>query len=248
MGGRICPRPVTNSILSNKDVSGSSDVRTGGLTTGLQRCCDAGVGLQGWKSHISKEVGLSRRNQATDEMLREEGSRYAPYISRGSRELSSSTDFPSFLPSSGKSMDMVLARDGFCLNKVGEDKEERIFPDPLKVNELEIAEGGIPLASEGFFDKTVDKSCSPLWVSPLAVWASKGSKGKVHCPRDRVSPSLEDVSLVGQDSLIPLSVFGRVLLPGGFSGVGGSNDVGDRDGHPPWCMVAMNGKEGGNAN
>ena len=166
-------------------------------------------------------MGLSRRNQATNEMLREEGSRYAPYISRGSRELSSSTEFPSFLPSSGKSMDMVLARDGFCLNKVGKDKEERIFPDLLKVNEIEIAEGGIPLSLEGFFDKTVDKSYSPLWVSPLAVWASKGNKGKVSCPRDRVSPSLEDVSLVGQDSLLPLSVFGRVLLPGDFSGAGG---------------------------
>ena len=94
--------------------------------------------MQGWKSQISKEVGLSRRNQATNEMLREEGSRYAPYISRGSRELSSSTDFPYILPSSGKSMDMVLARDGFYLNKVGKDKEERIFPDPLKVNDLEI--------------------------------------------------------------------------------------------------------------
>ena len=68
----------------------------------------------------------------------------------------------------------------------------------------------------GFFDKTVDKGCSPLWVSPLTVWASKGSKRKVSCPRDRVSPSLEDVSLVGQDSLFPLSVFGRVLLPKDF--------------------------------
>ena len=151
LGGRKSPRPVTNSILSSKDVSGSRDVRTGGPAAGLHRCCDAGVGLQGWKSQISKEVGLSRRNQATNEMLREEGSRYAPYIPRGSRELSSSTDFPSFSPSSGKSMDLVLARDGLCLNKVGKDKEERIFPDPLKVNELEIAEGGIPLSSEGFF-------------------------------------------------------------------------------------------------
>ena len=96
-------------------------------------------------------MGLSRRNQATHEMLREERSRYAPYILRGSRELSSSTDSPSFSPSSGKSKDMVLARDGFCLNKVGKDKEERIFSDPLKVNELEIAEGGSPLSSEGFF-------------------------------------------------------------------------------------------------
>ena len=244
LGGRKSPRPVTNSSLSNKEVSGSIDVRMGGPAAGLHHCCDVGVGLQGWKSQISKEVGLSRINQATNEMLREEGSRYALYISRGSRELSSSTDFPSILPSSGKSMDMVLARDGFYLNKVDKDKEERIFPDPLKVNELEIAEGGIPLVSEGFFDKTVDRGCSPLWVSPLAVWASKGSKGKVSCPRDRVSPSLEDVSLVGQDSLLPLSVFGRVLLPGGFSGAGGSDDVEDKDDHSPRCMVAMNGKEG----
>ena len=64
-------------------------------------------------------------------------------------------------------------------------------------------------------------------------------------PRDRVSPSLEDVSLVGEDSLFPLSVFGQVLLPGDFSGARGSNDVEDGDGHPPWCKVATNGKEGG---
>ena len=80
LGGRKSPRPVTNSILSNKEVSGSRDVRTGGPVAGLHRCCDTGVGLQGWKSQISKEVGLSRRNQAMNEMLREEGSRYAPYI------------------------------------------------------------------------------------------------------------------------------------------------------------------------
>ena len=245
LGGRKSSRPGTNSILSSKGVSGSRDVRTGSPAAGLHRCCDAGVGLQGWKSKISKEVGLSRRNQATNEMLREEGSRYAPYIPRGSRELSSSTDFPSFSPSSGKSMDLVLARDGLCLNKVGKDKEERIFPDPLKVNELEIAKGGIPLSSEGFFDKTVDKGCSPLWVSPSAIWASKGSKGKVSCPRDKVSPSLEDFSLAGQDSLFPLSVFGRVLLPRDFSGARGSDDGEDGDGHPPWCLAATNGKEGG---
>ena len=46
LGGRKSPRPVTNSILRNKDVSGSSDVRTGGLAAGLHSCCDAGVGLQ----------------------------------------------------------------------------------------------------------------------------------------------------------------------------------------------------------
>ena len=245
LGGRKRPRPVTDFFLSSKEVSGSRDVRTGVPAVGLHRCCDSGAGLQGWKSQISKEVGLSRRNQATNEMLREEGSRYAHYISRGSRELSCSTDSPSFSPSFGKSMDTVFARNGFCLNKVGKDKRERIFPDPLKVNELEIAEGGIPLSSEGFFDKTVDKGCSPLRVSPLAVWALKGSKGKVSCPRDRVSPSLEDVSLVGQDSLLPLSVFCRVLLLGDFSGAGGSDDVEDRVGHPPWCMVSTNGKEGG---
>ena len=55
--------------------------------------------------------------------------------------------------------------------------------------------------------------------------------------------SLEDVSLAGQDSLLPLSVFGRVLLLGDYSGVGGSDDVEDRVGH--WCMVDTNGKEGG---
>ena len=151
MGGRKSPRPTKNSILSSEDVSDSRNVRMSGPAAGLHCCCDAEVVLQGWKSQISKEVGLSRRNQATNEMLREEGSRYAPYIPRGSRELSSSTDFPSFSPSSGKSMDLVLARDGLCLNKVGKDNEERIFPDPLKVNELEIEEGGIPLSSEGFF-------------------------------------------------------------------------------------------------
>ena len=139
----------------------------------------------------------------------------------------------------------MLVREGFCLNEVGKDKEERIFSDPLKVNELEIAEGGIPLSSEGFFDKTLDKGFSPLWVSPLAVGALKGSKGKESCLRDRVSSSLEDVSLAGQDSLLPLSVFGWVLLPGDFSGVGGSEDVEDRVGHLPWCMVDTNGKEGG---
>ena len=67
-------------------------------------------------------------------------------------------------------------------------------------------------------------------------------------------PSLEDVeaapmyessSLAGQDSLLPLSVFGRVLLPGDFSGAGGSVDVDDRDTQLPWCMVDTNGKEGG---
>ena len=97
----------------------------------------------------------------------------------------------------------------------------------------------------GFFDKTTDKGFSPLWVSPLAVWDSKGSKGKESCTRDRVSSSLEDVSLAGQDSLFSLYVFGWVLLSGDFSGVGGSDDVEDRVGHPPWCMVDTNGKEGG---
>ena len=84
-------------------------------------------------------------------MLREEGSRYAPYISRGRRELSSSSDSPYFSLSSGKSKDMVLVMEGFCLNERGKDKEERIFSIQLKVNDLEIAEGGIPLSSEGFF-------------------------------------------------------------------------------------------------
>ena len=49
---------------------------------------------------------------------------------------------------------------------------------------------------------------------------------------------------MGQDSLLPLSVFGQVLLPGGSSDVAGSDDVEERDGHPPRCTVAMNGKEG----
>ena len=78
----------------------------------------------------------------------------------------------------------------------------------------------------------------------MALWASKGSKGKVSCPRDRVSPSLEDVSLVRQDSLLPLSVFGRVLLLGGISSAGGSDDGEDIDDHSPQRMVTMNGKEG----
>ena len=44
-------------------------------------CCDSRAGFQGWISQISKEVvGLSRRNQATHETLKEEGFRYAPLI------------------------------------------------------------------------------------------------------------------------------------------------------------------------
>ena len=120
---------------------------------------------------------------------------------------------------------MALAREGLCLNEVVKEKEERFFSDPLKVNELEIAEGGTPLLLEGIFDKILDKGFSPLRVSPSAVWASKGSKENGSCPRERVSLSLEDVetapmyesySLAGQDSLLPLSVFGWVLLPGDF--------------------------------
>ena len=70
-------------------------------------------------------------------------------------------------------------------------------------------------------------------------------------PRERVSPSLKDAenspmygsySLVGQDSLLPLSVFGQVLIPGDFSSVGGSDDVEDSVDHRPCCMVDMNGK------
>ena len=52
LGGRKNPMPVTNSSLSNKEVSGSRDVRTGGPAAGLHRCCDADVGLQGRKSQI----------------------------------------------------------------------------------------------------------------------------------------------------------------------------------------------------
>ena len=131
MGGSESPRPVSNPVLSRKDVSCSRDVRTGvspAAAAGCHCCCDSRAGFRGWKSQISKEVvGLSRRNQAaTHEMLKEEGSRYAPYISRGSRELSSSSDCPSFSVSSGKSKDMVLVREGFCLNERGNDKEERI--------------------------------------------------------------------------------------------------------------------------
>ena len=88
----------------------------------------------------------------------------------------------------------MLVREGFFLNERGNDKEERIFSDQLKVNDLEIAEGGIPLSSEGFFDKTMDKGFSPLRVSPLAVWDSKGSKGKESFTRDRVNSIFEDVS------------------------------------------------------
>ena len=154
MGGSKSPRLVTNPVLSRKDVSCSRDVRTGvppAVAAGRHCCCDSIAGFQGWKSQISKEVGLSRRNQATNEMLREEGSRYTPYISRGSRELSSSFDSPSFSLSTGKSKDMVLVREGFCLNEREKDKEERSFSNQLKVNDLEIAEGGLPLSSEGFF-------------------------------------------------------------------------------------------------
>ena len=107
---------------------------------------------------------------------------------------------------------------------------------------------------EGFFDKILDKGFSPLHVSPLVVWASNGSKEKGSCPRERVSPSLEDAetapmyesySFGGQDSLLPLSVFGRVLFSRVFSSVGDSDDVEDRVDHLPWFMVDTNGKEGG---
>ena len=84
-------------------------------------------------------------------MLREEGSRYAPYISRGIHELSSFSDSLSFSHSSGKIKDMALAREGLCLNEVVKEKEDRIFFDPLKVNEPEIAEGGTSLSLEGIF-------------------------------------------------------------------------------------------------
>ena len=68
-----------------------------------------------------------------------------------------------------------------------------------------------------FFNKILDKGFSPLCVSPLAVWVSKGNMEKGSYPRERVIPSLKDVenapmyesySLVGQDFLLPLSVFG----------------------------------------
>ena len=46
---------------------------------------------------------------------------------------------------------MALAREGLCLNEVVKEKEDRIFSDPLEVNEPEIAEGGTSLSLEGFF-------------------------------------------------------------------------------------------------
>ena len=252
LGERKSLRSLSTSILSSKDASYSRDVRACDPAVGFQCCCDALAGIRDWKSEISEELGLSRRNQATHEMLREEGSRYAPFISRGSCEFSSSSGSP-FSPSSGKRKDLALARVGLCLNEVVYEKEERIFSDPFEVIEPEIEEDGTPLSSEGFLDKILDKGYSPLRVSPLAVWASKGSKEKGFFPRVRVHPGLEDVevapiyessSLEGQDSLLPLSVFGRVLLPGDFSGAGGSVDVDDRDTQVPWCMVDTNGKEG----
>ena len=177
LGGRKSPRSLANYVSSSKDVSCFRDIRTCNLAAGLHCCCDSGAGFQGWKSQISKELGLSRRNQATHEMFREEGSRYAPNISRGSRELSSFSDSPSFSPSFGKSKDMALAREGLCLNEVVKEKEERIFSDPLKVNEPEIAEGGTPLSLEGFFlikswIRVFLPSVSLLWLFGLR-WAAR---------------------------------------------------------------------------
>ena len=105
----------------------------------------------------TSRLELSRRNQATHEMLREEGSRYAPFISRGSCEVSSSFGSPSFSPSYGKRKDLALARVGLCLNEVVNEKEERIFSDPFEVIEPEIEGDGTPLSSEGFLDKILDK-------------------------------------------------------------------------------------------
>ena len=93
-------------------------VRTGvppAAAAGCHCCCDSRAGFQGW---ISKEVvGLSRRNQATHETLKE------------GRVQVRSSDSPSFSLSSEKSKDMVLVREGFCLNERDNDKEERIFSD-----------------------------------------------------------------------------------------------------------------------
>ena len=46
-----------------------------------------------------------------------------------------------------------------------------------------------------------------------------------------------------QDSLLPLSVFGRVLISRDSSGTGASFDAKDRDDQLPLCMVDANGKE-----
>ena len=54
---------------------------------------------------------------------------------------------------------------------------------------------GPPLSSEGFFDKILDKCFSPLRVSPLAIWASKGSNDKGFFPRERVSLGPKDVEI-----------------------------------------------------
>ena len=253
IGGRKSPGSLSIPVLSSKDVSCSRDARA----CDKEDFCDPVARFQCWKSETSEELGLFRRNQATHEMLREEGSRYAPFLTRGSCEFSSFFGSPSFSPSSGKRKDKALARESFCLNEVVKEKEERIFSDSLEVIEPEIEEGGTPLSSEGFYDKILDKGFSPLRVSPLAVWASKGSKEKGFFPRERVSLGLEDVettplyerysssSLARQDSFLPLSVFGWVLLPGDSSGAGGSVDVDDRDDQLPWCVVHTNGKEWG---
>ena len=161
MGGRKSLGSLSIPVLSSKDASCSRDARA----CDKEDFCDPVARFQCWKSETSEELGLSRRNQATREMLREVGSKYAPFLTRGSCEFSSL----SFSPSSGKRKDMALARESFCLNEVVKEKEERIFFDPLEVIEPEKEEGGTPLSSEGFVDKILDKGFSPLRVPPLVV-------------------------------------------------------------------------------
>ena len=70
-------------------------------------------------------MGLFWRNQATHEILRKEGSRSTPFLTRGSCEFSSSF-YPSFSPSPGKRKAMVLAGESFsfgCLGFEGQQGE-----------------------------------------------------------------------------------------------------------------------------
>ena len=79
MGGRKSPRSLSIPVLSGKDASRSRDARA----CDKEDFFDPIMRFQCWKSETSEELGLSRRNQATREMLREEGSRYAPFLTRG---------------------------------------------------------------------------------------------------------------------------------------------------------------------
>ena len=123
MGGRKNPGSLSIHVLSSKDASCSRDARA----CNKKDFCDPVARFQCRKSETSEELGLSRRNQATHEMLREEGSRYTPFLTRGSCEFSSFSISPSFSPSSRKRKDIALARESFCLNEVFKENEERIF-------------------------------------------------------------------------------------------------------------------------